>query len=92
MLNRCRRQVAVGTRPVEVTGIEFDLLWLLARRAGEVVSRHEMSLQVRGIPYDGTDRGIDVHVSRLRRKLEVAGLHAAYLKSVRGYGYLMVKH
>jgi DNA-binding response OmpR family regulator len=92
LVDRVRREVAVGTRPVEVTGIEFDLLWLLARRAGDVVSRHEMSLQVRGIPYDGIDRGIDVHLSRLRRKLEAAGLDSASVKSVRGYGYLMVKH
>lgn len=90
-LDRNRREVAVGEQPVEVTGVEFELLWLLARRAGEVVSRHEMSLQVRGIPYDGIDRGIDVHVSRLRRKLEAAGLDPENVKSVRGHGYLMVK-
>ena len=91
LVDRCRREVAVGKRLVDVTAIEFDLLWLLVRRAGEVVSRHEMSLQVRGIPYDGVDRGIDVHVSRIRRKLDAAGFHAANLKSVRGYGYLIVR-
>lgn len=91
VLDRGRREVAVGKRPLDVTGVEFDVLWLLARRAGDVVSRDEMSLQVRGIPYDGIDRGIDVHVSRLRRKLEAAGLDGASLKSVRGYGYLLVK-
>lgn len=91
-VDRRRREVVVGERSVEVTGIEFDLLWLLARRAGEVVSRHEISLQVRGIPYDGIDRGLDVHVSRLRRKLEAAGLDASKVKSVRGCGYLMVRH
>lgn len=89
-VNRSRREVIVGERSVEVTGVEFELLWLLARRAGEVVSRYEMSLQVRGIPYDGIDRGIDVHVSRLRRKLEAAGLDPENVKSVRGHGYLMV--
>lgn len=91
LIDRGRREVTVGKRPLDVTGVEFDVLWLLARRAGDVVSRDEMSLQVRGIPYDGTDRGIDVHVSRLRRKLEAAGLDGASLKSVRGYGYLLVK-
>ena len=90
-LDRHRRDVAVGERVVEVTGVEFDLLWLLACRAGEVVSRYEMSLQVRGIPYDGIDRGIDVHVSRLRRKLEAAGFAAANVKCVRGHGYFMVR-
>ena len=91
LIDRGRRKVTVGKRPLDVTGVEFDVLWLLARRAGDVVSRDEMSLQVRGIPYDGINRGIDVHVSRLRRKLEAAGLDGARLKSVRGYGYLLVK-
>lgn len=90
-VNRSRREVVVGGLSVDVTGVEFETLWLLALRAGEVVSRHEMSLQVRGIPYDGIDRGIDVHVSRLRRKLEAVGFDADNLKSVRGHGYLMVK-
>ena len=91
LIDRGRREVLVDGRAVEVTGIEFDLLWLLARRAGEIVSRDEMSLQVRGIPYDGVDRGIDVHVSRLRRKLEAAGLDTSMVKSVRGSGYLLVR-
>lgn len=88
-MDRGRRDVLIDGRPVEVTGIEFDLLWLLARRAGDLVSREEMSLQARGIPYDGVDRGIDVHISRLRRKLESAGLRSTTLKSVRGFGYLL---
>jgi two-component system response regulator RstA len=90
-IDRGRREVTADGAPIEVTGIEFDLLWILARRAGDIVSRDEMSLQVRGIPYDGIDRGIDVHVSRLRRKLEAAGLAATMVKAVRGFGYLLVK-
>ena len=42
-----------------------------------------------GIAYDGLDRGMDVHVSRIRRKLERAGFASRRLKSVRGVGYLL---
>ncbi len=50
-----------------------------------------MYLKVRGSAYDGLDRGMDVHVSRLRHKLEACGLKPSALKSVRGMGYLLVK-
>jgi two-component system, OmpR family, response regulator RstA len=90
-INRERREVSVSGHEVELTSIEFDVLWLLTRRAGEVVSREELYQQVRGIEYDGLDRGMDVHVSRIRHKLEAVGLDAASLKSVRGMGYLLVK-
>jgi two-component system response regulator RstA len=86
-----RREVSVAGRRVETTLIEFDVLWRLALRAGEVVSRDELYLQVQGIPYDGLDRGIDVHVSRIRRKLEACGFDASLLKGVRNMGYLLVK-
>ena len=49
------------------------MLWLLARRAGEIVTRDERYMQIRGVPHDGLDRGMDVHVSRLRQKLEMGG-------------------
>jgi two-component system OmpR family response regulator/two-component system response regulator RstA len=81
----------VGERPVDLTGIEFDVLWLLARRAGEIVTRDEMYMQIRGVPHDGIDRGMDVHVSRLRQKLEARGLDPSALKGVRGMGYLIVR-
>jgi hypothetical protein len=49
------------------------------------------SLQVRGISHDGVDRGIDVHVSRVRRKLDAQGFDFSMLKSIRFMGYLFVK-
>lgn len=90
-INRAARTVMLAGQDVELTSIEFDVLWLLAKHAGEVVSREEMYLQVRGIPYDGLDRGMDVHVSRLRRKLEARGFDPSALKAVRGMGYLLVR-
>jgi DNA-binding response OmpR family regulator len=90
-VNRFAREATVGACLLPLTPIEFDVLWLLARRAGEVVSREELYQQVRGVPFDGLDRGMDVHVSRLRQKLQAGGLETAILKSVRGLGYLLVR-
>lgn len=89
-VNRAARDVTVAGQRVDLTAVEFDILWLLVRRPGEVVSRDDLYLQVRGIPHDGLDRGMDVHVSRLRRKLEAGGLDPSSLKAVRGMGYLIV--
>jgi DNA-binding response OmpR family regulator len=90
-VSRFAREARVGACVLPLTPIEFDVLWLLARRAGEIVSRDELYQQVRGVPFDGLDRGMDVHVSRLRHKLLAGGLEATALKSVRGMGYLLVK-
>jgi DNA-binding response OmpR family regulator len=90
-VNRFAREATVGACLLPLTPIEFDVLWLLARRAGEVVSRDELHQQVRGVPFDGLDRGMDVHVSRLRQKLLAGGLETTALKGVRGMGYLLVK-
>jgi len=90
-VSRFAREARVGACVLPLTPIEFDVLWLLARRAGEIVTRDELYQQVRGVPFDGLDRGMDVHVSRLRHKLLAGGLETTALKSVRGMGYLLVK-
>lgn len=74
---------------IELTTAEFDLLWFLAQRAGSVVSRQEIYLDVQGIPYDGLDRSIDLRVSRLRKKLNDDPACPERIKSVRGVGYLL---
>jgi DNA-binding response OmpR family regulator len=83
------RDVAVEGQPVELTSMEFDVLLRLARDAGGVVKREDIYPQVLGVDYDGIDRGMDVHVSRIRRKLQRAGFDPSRLKSVRGVGYLL---
>jgi two-component system response regulator RstA len=90
-LNRDTRTAQVLGCPIELTMIEFDILWLLIGYSGEVVTREQLCLQARGVSYDGIDRGIDVHVSRVRRKLEAHGFDGSLLKSVRGLGYLFIK-
>lgn len=90
VIDSARRTVEIAERDVELTTAEFDLLWLLARNAGEVVSRDDIYRKLFGVPYDGVDRSIDLRVSRLRRKLGDDPAHPDRVKSVRGVGYILV--
>jgi DNA-binding response OmpR family regulator len=83
------RDVRVGDAPVPLTAMEFDILLMLARRAGSVVERDRLYSDILGTEYDGIDRGMDVHVSRIRRKLQRCGFDPSGLRSVRGVGYLL---
>lgn len=89
VINASARTVEVSGSPVELTTAEFDLLWCLASQAGKVLTRDELSLQTRGIPYDGVDRSIDLRISSLRAKLGDDGKRPALIKSIRAVGYLM---
>jgi len=83
------RKVSVAGQQVPLTTMEFDVLSMLANDAGNVVKREDLYTHVIGIEYDGIDRGLDVHVSRIRRKLQRSGFDPSQLKSVRGVGYLL---
>jgi len=72
-------------RPLELTTIEFDILDLIARSAGRVVSRHELTAAIHQRPALPLDRSLDVHVSHLRKKL---GRRGRLILTVRGVGYL----
>lgn len=73
---------------IELTGVEFDLLAVLLREAGHIVSREDLAQKVLGREFSPFDRSIDMHVSNLRRKLghELNGIER--LKAVRGAGYI----
>ena len=83
------RKVDVDGQAVPLTTMEFDVLSMLANEAGHVVSREDLYTHVIGVEYDGIDRGLDVHVSRIRQKLQRSGFDPSQLKSVRGVGYLL---
>jgi len=89
-ISETSREVWLHGRPVTLTTQEFELLTLLARRAGELVSRDEVFRTVRGIDYDGLDRSIDGRVSKLRRKLGDDAAAPTRIKTVWGKGYLLV--
>jgi DNA-binding response OmpR family regulator len=80
------REAALAGTPVELSRREFDLLHLLVRRAGEVVTKREILAEVWNQPYGGGERTVDVHLSWLRRKLGETAADPVYLHSVRGVG------
>lgn len=75
---------------VELTSVEFKLLELLLRSAGEVVAREEIAQKVLGRTLLPFDRSIDTHVSNLRRKLG-SGEDSDRIKTIRGTGYIFTK-
>jgi len=89
VVDAINRDVTLGGAPVELTTAEFDLLWLLARHAGETLSRDRIYEELRGIEWDGLDRSIDLRVARLRKKIGDDAQHPRRIKSVRGVGYLL---
>ena len=85
-----RREVTLDEKQVELTTIEFDLLWYLITRTGQVVNRQDLYREIYNLDYDGLDRSIDVYISRLRQKLGDDSAIPHYIKTVRGVGYLLV--
>jgi len=84
-LNPTTREARIGGSPVELTEVEFDLLEMLMRSAGRIVSRDEITLALferEATPYD---RFLDVHISHLRKKLDGG---RKLIRAVRGVGYV----
>lgn len=86
------REVRCGDRAIELTGTEFIILENLVRRAGNVVSRNDLSREALGRRSSVFDRSLDVHLSNLRRKLGPRPGGGERIKTVRGVGYVYVKH
>ncbi|HET7672278.1 MAG TPA: response regulator transcription factor [Burkholderiales bacterium] len=83
-----KRRVESTGREIELTSIEFNILEVLMRNAGRLVSKSEISEQALGRPLARFDRSIDVHLSSIRQKL---GDAARLIRTVRGLGYHLVK-
>ena len=80
------RRVTHAGQPVELSPKEFDLLTYLVARAGTVVSKRELLSEVWQLPYGGSDKTVDVHLSWLRRKLGESAAAPRLLQTVRGVG------
>jgi DNA-binding response OmpR family regulator len=85
------RVVTHKGKPVELTGIEFDLLLALARRAGRVVPRDALLSEAGRSDTVVGERAVDVHISHLRQKLGDDPRSPRLLKTVRGVGYVLTK-
>jgi two-component system response regulator CpxR len=85
------RRVTLGGREVDLTTAEFDLFHALARCAGRVLSRDDLLQQVHGPGWAAYSRSVDVHISRIRQKVEVDARQPVLLKTVRGVGYMLCR-
>ena len=85
-----RQEATFNGIALDLTGTEFTLLHLLAKHAGQVISREQLSQDVLGKRLTPFDRAIDMHVSNLRRKLPERLDGHLWFKTLRGKGYLMV--
>ena len=79
-----RHVVTVDQEPVSLTLKEYEMLCLLLKNSGSVLSRTQLLNQIWGYEFDGESRTVDVHIRTLRQKLGEAG---EYVETVRGVGY-----
>ena len=82
-----RRSVTYNDRPVPVTPTEFRLLAALASEPDQVFSREELANRVWGYESIGESRVVDVHIRRLRQKLDEAEVTSPTIVTLRGFGY-----
>ena len=87
-IDLAERTVSWRGDEVELSSGEYNLLVVLARNAGEVLNRDRILQQLRGIEFNGTDRSVDVAISKLRRKFDDNAGEARKIKTVWGKGYL----
>lgn len=87
-LNRQRQQASFRQQPFTLTPIQFKLLWTLVQNRGEVLSKPLLYQQVLEREFSRYDRSLDMHLSRVRRKLAEAGMASDHLQTVHGTGYL----
>jgi len=90
-IDRDARTVSVHGHLCELTSYQFDLLWVLAERAGRVLSRDQIMEAVRGRELEAFDRSIDVHMGRIRAAIEDDVKTPKRILTVRGVGYVFAK-
>jgi DNA-binding response OmpR family regulator len=85
------RQVRLDGKPCDLTSYQFDLLTVLARHPGRVLSRDQIMDSLKGHPLEAFDRSIDVHISRIRAAIEEDPKTPQRILTVRGVGYVFAK-
>ena len=88
LVNLADRSITRAGRPVELTKTEFDLLTVLLRNVGRVVTRSVLFLDVWGYDFGNRSNSLDVYIGYLRRKLEAEG-EPRLVHTVRGVGYVL---
>lgn len=83
-VNPARHLVTVNNEPITLTLKEYEVLCLLLKNSGTVLTRTQLLNQVWGYEFDGESRTVDVHIRTLRQKIKEAG---EYVETIRGVGY-----
>jgi two-component system alkaline phosphatase synthesis response regulator PhoP len=86
-IDQGRREARLARQPIELTTAQFDLLTVLARHAGRVLSRTQLLEAVQGDAFEGYERTIDAHIKNLRRALGDNPRDPRYILTIRGVGY-----
>jgi len=90
-VNFLKHEASLNGKPLNLTPIEFKVLGALVKEPGRVFSRALIIEKALGHDFDGFDRTIDVHILKLRRKLEPNPHHPKYIKTVYGAGYKLME-
>jgi two-component system alkaline phosphatase synthesis response regulator PhoP len=91
-VNFLKHEAYLDNRPLNLTPIEFKILGVLIKEPGRVFSRAQIIDKALGHDFDSFDRTIDVHILKLRRKLEPDPRHPIYIKTVYGAGYKLMEN
>ena len=90
-LDFLKHEASVADRSLNLTPVEFKILGAMAKEPGRVFSRAQIIEKALGYDFDGFDRTIDVHILKLRRKLEPDPRHPRYIKTIYGAGYKLLE-
>ncbi len=85
-----RKEALLAGKSIDLTAMEFEVLVLFARSPGKVMDRDHILDRTKGLEWEPYNRSIDVLISRLRQKLSDDPRHPAFLKTVRGSGYMYI--
>jgi DNA-binding response OmpR family regulator len=85
------REVYCSNQAVVLTGLEFNLLWLLMNDFPNIVSRESIAKHIFNRSLDESNRSINMHISTIRKKLQINSEHSR-IKSFRGEGYVFLPH
>jgi DNA-binding response OmpR family regulator len=90
VLSHASRSVTGDAGPLDMSTLDFELLWLMATRPNETWSRDELSVQLRGLEFDGANRSVDMRVSSLRKSLGDNRQAHRYIATIRNEGYRLL--
>lgn len=82
-----RREVILNNKSLNLTTLEFDILYFLASYPGQAWTRTQLIQRIWGCTFVGDSRVVDVHIGQIRKKIQVDSTVPEFIKTVRGYGY-----